>query len=99
MHKACRYLMVLFLSGVLGQPISAAQTPCESLAGRALPNSKITLAQPVPAGAFTPPPSPSPPMGPPPSYKDVPAFCRVVAELTPTADSDIKVEVWMPAAG
>ena len=38
-------------------------------------------------------------MGPPANYKDVPEFCRVVAELTPTADSDIKIEVWMPTAG
>jgi feruloyl esterase len=33
------------------------------------------------------------------SYKDVPAFCRVVAEVSPTADSAIKLEVWMPASG
>ena len=38
-------------------------------------------------------------MGPPTSYKGVPEFCRVVAELTPTADSVIKIEVWMPTAG
>ena len=32
-------------------------------------------------------------------YKGLPAFCRVVAEAKPTADSDIKIEVWMPLAG
>ncbi len=32
-------------------------------------------------------------------YKKLPAFCRVVAEAKPTADSDIKLEVWLPAAG
>jgi feruloyl esterase len=37
--------------------------------------------------------------GPPPSYKDVPAFCRVAAEVSPTADSAIKLEVWLPASG
>lgn len=30
-------------------------------------------------------------------FKTAPAFCRVTATLTPTSDSDIKVEVWMPA--
>jgi feruloyl esterase len=30
---------------------------------------------------------------------DVPASCRVAATLTPTGDSDIKVEVWMPMTG
>ena len=32
-------------------------------------------------------------------YKSLPAFCRVVAEAKPTADSDIKLEVWLPASG
>jgi feruloyl esterase len=31
-------------------------------------------------------------------YSRLPAFCRVAATLTPTSDSDIKIEVWMPAA-
>ena len=29
----------------------------------------------------------------------MPAFCRVAATLAPSKDSDIKIEVWMPAAG
>jgi feruloyl esterase len=32
-------------------------------------------------------------------YKSLPAFCRVVAEAKPTADSDIKLEVWLPVSG
>ena len=78
---------------------SATPVPCERLVNLGLPNAKITLAQMVAAGAFTPPPSPMPPMGPPPSFKDIPAFCRAVLEATPTPDSDIKIEVWMPASG
>ena len=99
MREMFGYSMILFLSMVLGQAIAAAEKPCESLAVLDLPNTKITSAATVPAGGFTPPPSPAPAMGPPTSYKDVPAFCRVQAELTPTADSDIRIEVWMPAAG
>jgi hypothetical protein len=99
MRKAFRVFAVLLLSGVFGPALLVAQQPCESLAGLALANTKITLAQSVPAGAFIQPTPQSAPMGPPPSYKDVPAFCRVQAEVTPTADSDIKIEVWMPAAG
>jgi len=30
-------------------------------------------------------------------YANTPAFCRVAATLAPTSDSDIKVEVWLPA--
>jgi feruloyl esterase len=31
--------------------------------------------------------------------KDLPAHCRVAATLKPSSDSDIKIEVWMPASG
>ena len=32
-------------------------------------------------------------------YKKLPAFCRVVVKATPSSDSDIRIEVWMPATG
>lgn len=31
-------------------------------------------------------------------YAKLPAFCRVAAEIKPTTDSDIEIEVWMPAS-
>jgi feruloyl esterase len=81
-------------------PPAAASQPCEQLAQLALPDTKITLAQTVTAGAFTPPPNMAPWMaGDPSFYKRLPAFCRVTAEAKPSADSDIKIEVWMPASG
>ena len=74
--------------------------PCEQLAQLALPNTKITSAQTIAAGAFSPPPSSSPWLiGHPSFYKQLPAFCRVMADDKPTPDSDIKIEVWMPASG
>ena len=84
-----------------GQTLNAT-TSCESLASLALPNTKITLAQTVSAGAFTPPAAagaatPTPAAGQP--FKALSAFCRVAATLKPTNDSDIKVEVWLPADG
>jgi feruloyl esterase len=30
-------------------------------------------------------------------FQTLPAFCRVAATLTPSSDSDIKIEVWLPA--
>jgi feruloyl esterase len=71
---------------------------CESLSKLALPNVTITLAQNVAAGAFTPPAAPGPGR-PNAAFQGLPAFCRVMATLTPSSDSDIKVEVWLPAAG
>ncbi len=76
-----------------GHALKAASS-CESLSSLALPNTSITLAQVVPAGAFT-----LPGTGPAaPQFSQLPTFCRVAATLTPSSDSDIKIEVWMPAA-
>jgi feruloyl esterase len=33
------------------------------------------------------------------SASDLPPFCRVAATLTPSSDSDIKIEVWLPVSG
>jgi feruloyl esterase len=79
-------------------PASAAS--CEGLASLELPDGKITSASLVAAGEFKPPGGGGPMMGGPgglAAFKNTPAFCRVTATLTPTADSDIKIEVWMPA--
>ncbi len=37
--------------------------------------------------------------GPASPFADLPAFCRVLATLMPSPDSDIKMELWMPVAG
>ena len=104
------------------------------LASLSLPNTTITLAQVVNAGAFTVPANPAArggggssalagTLGPVPDvpgrvtantaglglgynggrgippFSALPAFCRVVATLKPSASSDIHMEVWMPIAG
>jgi feruloyl esterase len=78
---------------------SNAPTPCEDLAKLSLPNTTITLAERVPAGAFMPPPgapaSPAPD-APKVSYAGLPPFCRVAATVKPVPDSEIRLEVWMP---
>jgi feruloyl esterase len=74
-------------------PFAAARSPvaCESLAGLTLPDTKITIAQAVPAGSFTPPGEKA--------IENLPAFCRVAGIIAPSADSNIRFEVWLPAAG
>jgi feruloyl esterase len=74
---------------------AGAANSCASLSALALPNATITVAQALDAGLFVPPDVESPP----PNPRNHPAFCRVTATLTPTPDSDIKIEVWMPASG
>jgi len=81
------------------QPLVAA-TSCDKLASFALPNVTVTAAGDIAAGAFRPtndgggdepPPNTR-------AFTGLPAFCRVAATLNPSSDSDIKIEVWMPAA-
>lgn len=72
--------------------------PCEELAALVLPDTRITAATLVPAGGFVPEEA-EPPYVPPSLYQTLPAFCRVAATLTPTPDSEIGFELWMPAAG
>jgi feruloyl esterase len=75
--------------------IDAAQAAsCESLASLALPSATITAAEAVGAGAFNQPGGRGGA-----GFGDLPAFCRVAATLKPTTESDIKTEVWLPAAG
>jgi hypothetical protein len=97
-----KYMVVaaLTVSGAFGSSANAAGQSCEQLAQLALPDTKITSAQVVAAGAFTPPVSLAPWLaGDPNSYKQLPAFCRVLAEAHPTSDSNIKIEVWLPSSG
>jgi feruloyl esterase len=76
----------------------APQAGCERLAALTLADAGVTMAEQVAAGAFVPPP-------PPPGqvrkvdYGKLPAFCRVAATATPTSDSVIKFEVWLPIDG
>ena len=93
-------LLLMAASGSFLPNAHAAGKTCEQLAQLALPNTKITSAEIVAAGAFEPPASLAPWLGDNPSFfKGLPAFCRVTAEAKPAADSDIKIEVWMPASG
>ena len=56
---------------------------------------KVTSASEVAPGAFSPP-GPARGGGPGAAFAGLPAFCRVAATLTPSSDSDIKIEVWLP---
>ena len=82
-------------------PVVLAQDlQCERLAKLLLPNTTITVAQTVAAGAFKRPPAPNAPAPPAPSpFANLPSFCRVAATLTPSSDSDIKIEAWLPTSG
>jgi feruloyl esterase len=100
---------VLMTAAVLAVAAPAmAATPCADLKSLKLANATITSTELVPAGPFV---QPGRAGGPPPAAPAagrgggapaapalmLPAHCRVAATLTPSSDSDIKVEVWLPA--
>src|SRR5687768_17971006 len=87
-------LAVCVAVGVSIEPTTAAGS-CESLSALKLPDTTITMAQSVAAGAFSPPAA----GGGGQAYSTLPAFCRVAATIKPTSDSDIKIEVWLPSSG
>jgi feruloyl esterase len=88
-------LCTLVLATLVPLQILEASPSCETLSTLHLPNTTITMAQAVEAGGFTPPNARNDGRAP----RNRAAFCRVAATLKPTKDSDIKIEVWMPAAG
>jgi feruloyl esterase len=84
---------------VLGAANAADAATCESLTSLTLANTTITSAQTSTPGPFTIPAGPPVNVPNPAVLSKLPAFCRVLATLTPSRDSDIKIEVWLPSAG
>ena len=94
-RSALRWSALPLILPLLGgsAPAAPSGTSCASLVALTLPQVKITLAAEMPAGPLKPPGAPA-------SFTplSVPAFCRVVAVSTPTSDSTINFEVWIPTA-
>ena len=76
---------------------AVAAASCESLASLSLPKTTIASAQLVAAGAFTTPAPRRGGEGAASAFKDLPAFCRVTGSVARAGDTDVKIEVWMPA--
>ena len=91
MHRIAAFVFALALAAHAQSP---ASTTCAGLLDQHLPDTKITLAAHYAAGEF---PLPA---GAPQSMTEaaklLPALCRVMAEISPTSDSAIKMELWMP---
>ncbi len=102
----CLSLAIVALPSTSGRTLAAGAS-CESLASLPLPQARITAAQTVAAGSFQPPAPTATRSGAARGgaaaaaqrYARLPSFCRVSATLTPSSDSDIKIEVWLPTAG
>ena len=78
-------ILVALLASPLRGVVNGAGNSCERLATLALPAARITATEIIPAGV--------------PPFSSAHPFCRVMVTMTPTNDSDIRSEVWLPVDG
>ena len=84
-------LSTVALVGLAVSNQSASADTCSNLASSlSLTNVTITAAQTIPAGNYTAANGQT--------FNNLPTFCRVAATATPTSQSNINFEVWMPPA-
>jgi feruloyl esterase len=95
-----RVVAVTLAAGVAGLSLFLVETgaisrqavapgACQQLSSLSLPNADVTLAHASPAGEFGPAGNAG-------RTFSTPAFCRVAVTARPSADSDIRIEVWLP---
>jgi feruloyl esterase len=80
-------ILILVHSAAFAQAPSAES--CASLARQPLPGTKITAAEAIRTGSFTPAGSTN-------AIGNLPPFCRVAGVIAPTSESQIVFEVWLP---
>ena len=86
-----KFVLLFAIAGSLST-ITLAQS-CENLDSISLPNVFIDEIELVGAGSFVPPGSNRNNSM---IYEKLPDFCRISLSLTPSADSDIHMELWLP---
>src|ERR1700734_788843 len=91
MRERWLVFVIGFLAASLLPAVLWAQ-PCESLSKFASPAVNITLTKSIASGDLVI-------AGNWKGFSKHPAFCRVAANLKPTPDSDIGIEVWLPLSG
>jgi hypothetical protein len=84
-----RIWLVVCLLGAGSSALLAAD--CGGLKNLKLEATSITLAEPVTSGTLEVARNEA--------MRGLPAFCRVAGVLSPTSDSEIRFEVWMPEQG
>ena len=83
---------ILVLSAHAQEGANPASPSCEALASVQLAKAVVTGATRVGQGTFTAPAASR-------AMASLPSFCRVTVTSKPSADSDIKIEVWLPSSG
>ena len=86
-----RLLLPVLIFAAVCSPRIEAQS-CEKLSVHSSSKVTIDVAKSVAAGDFAPSSTEK-------VISHLPAFCRVVTTLKPTADSKIHTEIWLPSSG
>jgi feruloyl esterase len=91
---------MVVISAVLGAASGALAQgmACSELVKLKLPQAKVTSAEIIKKGTFQWPATSQAPRGFTLDPEALPEFCRVAATLTPSEDSNIKMEVWLPTS-
>ncbi|HMJ22709.1 MAG TPA: hypothetical protein VK513_12405, partial [Terriglobales bacterium] len=89
MTKRLMLSMIVLVPSLV--PAALQAQSCESLSKLVSSTASITVAKTMNAGSFTPSGSTE-------TFPRLPVFCRVVASLKPTSDSNIRTEIWLPVS-
>ncbi len=98
-HIAITAVCILSFSVAWSQQEPASHDKCAELASLRLPGAKVVSAADVAAGAFMPPSASLLSPAQKALFAHLPEFCRVQVMATPSTDSAIPIEVWMPVKG
>jgi feruloyl esterase len=93
---------ILLLASATIAPSAIAQstdTRCHDLQQLQLDHARVLTAEVVSAGTFLAPARPTGKAEQVAFYRKIPAFCRVKIQASPTSDSKINIEVWLPVKG
>ncbi len=95
MRKAFRFCIVPLTFLIASFDTALAGNSCGQLTKLNLTKATVVSAEDTAAGQFLPPgiQADTPEAA---TYKKLPRFCRVVVKATPSADSGIAIEVWLP---
>jgi hypothetical protein len=94
MRKWAALALLGICAGAFGQSDTDKRQSCASIGTLSVAQTQFLQATVVEAGTLD-----LHQKHPDPLFTKLPAFCRVVALSNPTADSNIRIEVWLPLAG
>jgi hypothetical protein len=89
-HNMKRALILLLVWGLADH---AHASDCVALVNGKYADARITTAEPVARGGFSPKDESGAPAT---IFRELPAFCRVVGVIRPTSDSQVGFELWLP---